>query len=103
MTFTALVGAMVLVAVARSGRLRLPVPAPALLVTGGVAASITVTVIFLNRERAAAEHLPPRRISPPYWPAACGSPLHPDDGSAPTGTLPISMPPPLSCSWPGSG
>jgi hypothetical protein len=60
-TFTGLVGAMVVLAVARSRRprLRLPVPAPTVLVTGGVAASIAVTVIFLRREPAAAEYLPP--------------------------------------------
>jgi hypothetical protein len=55
-TFTGLVGAMVVLALARSRRprLRLPVPAPTVLVTGGVAASIAVTVIFLRREPAAA-------------------------------------------------
>jgi hypothetical protein len=60
-SFTALVGAMVVLAVARSRRPRprLPVPAPTVLVTGGVAASITATVIFLRREPAAAEYLPP--------------------------------------------
>jgi hypothetical protein len=57
--FTGLVGAMVVLAVARSRRLRLPVPAPTILVTAGVAASITVTVIFLRREPAATEYLPP--------------------------------------------
>ena len=58
-TFTGLVGAMVVLAVARSRRPRLPVPAPTVLVVGGVAASIAVTVIFLRREPAAARHLPP--------------------------------------------
>ena len=58
-TFTGLVGAMVVLAVARSRRLRLPVPVPTVLVTGGVAASIAVTVIFLRREPAAAQYLPP--------------------------------------------
>jgi hypothetical protein len=60
-SFTGLVGAMVVLAVARSRRprLRLPVPAPTVLVTGGVAASIAVTVIFLRREPAAAQYLPP--------------------------------------------
>ena len=58
-TFTGLVAAMVVLAVARSPRPRLPVPAPTLLVTGGVAAAIAVTVIFLRREPAAAEYLPP--------------------------------------------
>jgi hypothetical protein len=60
-SFTGLVGAMVVLAVARSRRprLRLPVPAPTVLVTGGVAASIAVTVVFLRREPAAAEYLPP--------------------------------------------
>jgi hypothetical protein len=59
-TFTGLVGAMVVLAVARSRRprLRLLVPAPTVLVTGGVAASIAVTVIFLRREPAAAQYLP---------------------------------------------
>jgi hypothetical protein len=52
---------MVVLAVARSRRprLRLSVPAPTVLVTGGVAASIAVTVIFLRREPAAAQYLPP--------------------------------------------
>jgi hypothetical protein len=60
-TFTGLIGAMVVLAVARSRRprLRLPVPAPTVLVTGSVAASIAVTVIFLRREPAAAQDLPP--------------------------------------------
>jgi hypothetical protein len=58
-TFTGLVGAMVVLAVARSRRPRLPVPAPTVLVTGGVAASIAATVIFLRREPAAAQYLPP--------------------------------------------
>jgi hypothetical protein len=62
-SFTGLVGAMVVLAVARSRRprprLRLPVPAPTVLVAGGVAASIAVTMIFLRREPAAAEYLPP--------------------------------------------
>ena len=61
-TFTALVGAMAVLAVVRSPRprLRLPVPAPTVLVTGGVAASIAMTVIFLRREPAAAQYLPPQ-------------------------------------------
>jgi hypothetical protein len=58
-TFTGLVGAMVVLAVARSRRPRLPVPAPTVLVTAGVAASIAVTVIFLRREPTAAQYLPP--------------------------------------------
>jgi hypothetical protein len=60
-TLTGLVGATVVLAVARSRRprLRLPVPAATVLVTGGVAASITVTVIFLRQEPAAARYLPP--------------------------------------------
>jgi hypothetical protein len=63
-TFTGLVAAMVVLAVARSRRprLRLPVPAPTVLVTGGVAASIAVTVIFLRREPAAARYLPPAAV-----------------------------------------
>jgi hypothetical protein len=58
-TFAGLVGAMVVLAVARWRRPRLPVPAPTVLVTGGVAASIAMTVIFLRREPAAAQYLPP--------------------------------------------
>jgi hypothetical protein len=60
-SFTALVGAMAVLAVARSRRLRprLPAPAPTVLVTGAVAAAIAVTVIFLRREPAAAQYLPP--------------------------------------------
>jgi hypothetical protein len=56
--FVGLVGAMVILAVARSRRARLPVPAPTLVVTGGVAAAITLTVIFLLRDPAAARYLP---------------------------------------------
>ncbi|OHV75206.1 hypothetical protein [Pseudofrankia sp. BMG5.36] len=59
MTFTGLVGALVILAAARSRRPRLPAPAPSVLVTAGVAASITATVIFLRREPTAAEYLPP--------------------------------------------
>ena len=44
-------------AVARSRRPRLPVPTA--LVTAGVAASVAGTVIFLRREPAAAQYLPP--------------------------------------------
>jgi hypothetical protein len=58
-TFTGLVGAMLVLAVARSRRPRLPVPVPTVLVTGAVAASIAATVIFLRREPAAAQYLPP--------------------------------------------
>ncbi|GES21031.1 hypothetical protein Aple_039270 [Acrocarpospora pleiomorpha] len=58
-TFTALAGAMVVLAVARWRRPRLPVPAPTVLVTGAVAASIAVTVIFLRQEPGAAQYLPP--------------------------------------------
>jgi hypothetical protein len=58
-SFVGLVGAMAVLAVARSRRVRLPVPAPTLLVTGGVAAAITLTVIFLVRDPVAARYLPP--------------------------------------------
>ena len=58
-SFVGLVGAMVVLAVARSRRMRLPVPAPTLLVTGGVATAITMTVIFLLRDPTAAGYLPP--------------------------------------------
>jgi hypothetical protein len=58
-TFTALVGAMAVLAVARSPRPRLRLPVPTVLVTAGVAASIAATVIFLRREPAAAQYLPP--------------------------------------------
>jgi hypothetical protein len=57
--FVGLVGAMVVVAVARLPRLRLPVPIPALLVLGGVASAVTMTVVFLHRDPAAARYLPP--------------------------------------------
>jgi hypothetical protein len=57
-SFAGLVGAMVVLAVARVRRMRLPVPAPTLLVAGGVAAAITLTVIFLLRDPAAARYLP---------------------------------------------
>ena len=58
-SFVGLVGAMVVLAVARARRARLPAPAPTLLVAGGVAAAIAMTVIFLLRDPAAARHLPP--------------------------------------------
>jgi hypothetical protein len=58
-SFTGLVGAMVVLAVARSRRPRLPVPAPTLVVAGGVTAAIAMTVVFLRREPAAAGYLPP--------------------------------------------
>jgi hypothetical protein len=58
-SFVGLVGAMVVLAVARSRRMRLPVPGPTLLVTGGVAVAITLTVIFLLRDPEAAGYLPP--------------------------------------------
>jgi hypothetical protein len=57
--FVGLVGAMVVLAVAGSRRPRLPVPAPTVLVTAGVAASIAATVVFLRREPTAAQYLPP--------------------------------------------
>ena len=57
--FVGLVGAMVVLAVARLRRLRLLVPLPALLVIGGVASAIIMTVIFLHRDPAAARYLPP--------------------------------------------
>jgi hypothetical protein len=58
-TFTGFVGAMVVLAVARLHRLRLSPPVPTLLLAGGVAAAIAVTVVFLRREPAAAEYLSP--------------------------------------------
>lgn len=58
-TFTGLLAAMAVTAVARSRRLERPVPAPAALVTGAVAAAIAVTALFLRREPSAAGHLPP--------------------------------------------
>jgi hypothetical protein len=55
-TFTALVGAMAVLAVARSRR---PVPsAPAVLVSVAVVASIVVTGVLLRRDPAAAGYLP---------------------------------------------
>lgn len=58
-SFVGLAGALVVLAVARSRRLRLPVPAPTLLVAGGLAASIAMTAIFLLRQPTAAENLSP--------------------------------------------
>jgi hypothetical protein len=58
-SFVGLVGATVVLAVARLRRRRLPVPAATVLVTGGVAAAIIMTVIFLLRDPAAARYLPP--------------------------------------------
>jgi hypothetical protein len=61
-SFVGLVGAMVVLAVARSRRMRLPVPAATVLVTGGVATAITMTVIILLRDPAAARYLPPANV-----------------------------------------
>jgi hypothetical protein len=58
-TFTGLVGAMVVLAVARSRPPRLLVPVPTVLVTASVVASMAATAVFLRREPAAAQHLPP--------------------------------------------
>jgi hypothetical protein len=59
--FVAVVGAMVVTAIARARRVRLPVLAPTLLVTGAVAISVTTTAVFLVRHPAAAEGLSPVR------------------------------------------
>jgi hypothetical protein len=59
LSFAGLVGAVVVLAVARLRRMRLPAPAATLLVAGGVAVAITMTVIFLLRDPAAARYLPP--------------------------------------------
>jgi len=56
-SFIAVVGAMVVLSVARSRRPRLTALAPAILVAGSVAASIAVTVVFLRREPSAAQYL----------------------------------------------
>jgi hypothetical protein len=42
-------------------RVRFPVPAASVLVAGGVAAAIVMTVVFLLREPASAQYLPPGR------------------------------------------
>jgi hypothetical protein len=60
-SFVGLTGVLVVLAVARSRRPRFPVPAATVLVVGGVAASIVITVVFLLREPSAAEYLPPTR------------------------------------------
>jgi hypothetical protein len=57
-SFVGLVGAMVVLAVARWPRVRLPMPAATLVVAGGVAAAITMTVVFLLRDPAASRYLP---------------------------------------------
>jgi hypothetical protein len=103
-SFVGLVGAMVVLAVARLRRMRSPVPAPALLVTGGVAAAITMTVIFLLRDRPRPRTCPrPTRCSwLPCWPAACGSPWRRRGRWAPTVWHRTSASPPLSCSWSGN-
>lgn len=59
MTFIGLVGAMFVLAVARSRRPRLPVPVPTLVVAGSVVASIAATVVFLRLDPTAAAYLPP--------------------------------------------
>jgi hypothetical protein len=60
-TFTGLVAALVVLAVARSYRPRWPAPVlvPTVLVAAAVAAAIVATVLFLRRDPAAARHLPP--------------------------------------------
>ena len=58
-TFTGLVAAMAVLAVARPRRRRLWVPAPTALVTGGVVAAVAMTVIVLRREPTETEYLPP--------------------------------------------
>ncbi|MBB5080194.1 hypothetical protein [Nonomuraea endophytica] len=58
-SFTAIVGAMAVLTVARAPRLRLPAPIATALVVSGVAAAIVMTVIFFRTEPAAAQHLPP--------------------------------------------
>jgi hypothetical protein len=58
-TFTGLLGALVVLAVARSHRPRLPLAVPTILVAAGTAAAIAATVVFLRREPTAAAHLPP--------------------------------------------
>jgi hypothetical protein len=57
-SFVGLVGAMVVLAVARVRRVRVPLAAPTLLVTGAVAAAVTMTVIFLLRDPAAVFFVP---------------------------------------------
>jgi len=103
-SFVGLVGAMVVLAVARLRRMRSPVPAPTLLAAGGVAAAITMTVIFLLRDPAAARYLPrPTRCSwLPCWPAACGSPWQRRGRWAPTVWHRTSASPPPSSSWSGN-
>jgi hypothetical protein len=58
-SFVGVVGALMLVAVARSRRVRITTPAPTVLVLAGVAAAIAMTVVFLRREPSAAGYLPP--------------------------------------------
>jgi hypothetical protein len=58
-SFVGLAGGLLLLAIARARRVRFPVPAPTVLVAGGVAAAIAMTVVFLHREPSAAEYLSP--------------------------------------------
>jgi hypothetical protein len=58
-SFVGVVGALMLVAVARSRRVRITTPAPTILVLAGVAAAIAMSVVFLRREPSAAGYLPP--------------------------------------------
>jgi hypothetical protein len=103
-SFVGLVGALVVLAVARSRPLRLPVPAPTLLVAGGVAAAITLTVIFLRRDPTAANYLPPAGavflaaiLAGCVW-IAVATPR----SLAPPGWHRISASVPRSCTWSGS-
>jgi hypothetical protein len=58
-SFVGVVGALTLVAVSRSRRVRITTPAPTILVLAGVAAAIAMIVVFLRREPSAAGYLPP--------------------------------------------
>ena len=60
-SFVALVGVTVVLTIARARRVRLPVPAATVLVTGAVAASITALVVLLLQHPTAAEGLLPAR------------------------------------------
>lgn len=62
-SFVALVGAMVVLGIARARRVRLPAPVATVLVAGAVAASVATTAVFLLQHPTAAEGLPPARAA----------------------------------------
>lgn len=62
-SFVTVMGVTTVLAIARARRVRLPVPAATVLVTGAVAACIAATATFLTQHPTAAEGFPPDRAA----------------------------------------